>query len=234
MANVVEFFKPGDHVTWQVAAATADVQTVTITGTPTGGTFTLTFNGYSTAPIPYNATAAQVQTALQALPSVGTDNVRVTGGPGPGTPFVVTFANTLGAGPQSVMTSTDAFTGGSSPASAIAHTTTGVARLVFGGQFVEAAGDHICRHPAAGGSVLIVGLAITDGVGSSLNQTQQQVTVVDDGVWPVLAGAAIAAGQRVEVGANGLVVPLASGRSVGWARAAAAAGTYAEIDVNVI
>ncbi|WPH57890.1 major tail protein [Gordonia phage RayTheFireFly] len=40
---------------------------VTITGGPTGGTFTLTYRGKTTAPIAYNATAATVKAALVAL-----------------------------------------------------------------------------------------------------------------------------------------------------------------------
>ncbi len=47
----------------------------------TGGTFTLTFNGQTTAALPYNATAAQIDAALEALSSVGANNVQVTGGP---------------------------------------------------------------------------------------------------------------------------------------------------------
>src|SRR5437762_2902489 len=66
-------------------------QTITITGTPTGGTFTLTFNGATTAAIAYNASAANVQSALTALSSVGTGNLTASGGALPGTPVVVTF-----------------------------------------------------------------------------------------------------------------------------------------------
>lgn len=39
-------------------------------GTPTGGNFTITVNGHTTAAIPYNASATQVQTAINALPGV--------------------------------------------------------------------------------------------------------------------------------------------------------------------
>jgi hypothetical protein len=46
---------------------------------------------------------------------------------------------------------------------------------------------------------------------------------------PVRAGAAIAAGNEVEVGANGQAVPLAAGRPVGLAVSGAANGTDAEI-----
>ena len=47
----------------------------------TGGTFTLTFNGQTTAPLAYNATAAQVDAALEALSNVGANNIQTSGGP---------------------------------------------------------------------------------------------------------------------------------------------------------
>lgn len=46
------------------------VQTIYVTRA-TGGTFTLTFNGQTTSALPYNASPAQVQTALRALSTVG-------------------------------------------------------------------------------------------------------------------------------------------------------------------
>ncbi|MFW3477497.1 hypothetical protein [Streptomyces microflavus] len=52
------------------AAVTNEVQTLTVTGGPTGGTFTITWSGQTTAAIAYNATAAVVQTALEALSNV--------------------------------------------------------------------------------------------------------------------------------------------------------------------
>ena len=53
--------------------------TVTLSGTPTGGTFTLSVSGQTTADIAYNATAAAVKSALEALPNVGAGNATVTG-----------------------------------------------------------------------------------------------------------------------------------------------------------
>lgn len=44
----------------------------------TGGTFTLTFGGYTTAPIPFNAHELQVKQALEALPNIGMLSVGVT------------------------------------------------------------------------------------------------------------------------------------------------------------
>lgn len=52
-------------------AGVDEVQTVTISGGPTGGTFTLTFNGQTTDPIDYDATAAEIQAALRALSTIG-------------------------------------------------------------------------------------------------------------------------------------------------------------------
>ncbi len=97
-----------------------EVQTVTITGTPTGGTFTLTFDGQVTGAINHNAAAAAVLAALEALSNIAPGDVTVGGGAGPGTPWTVTFVN-RGNVPE--MTATGSFTGGTSPAVAVTTTT---------------------------------------------------------------------------------------------------------------
>jgi hypothetical protein len=58
-----------------------------------GGTFTISHGGYTTGPIPYNASAGEVQSALEALGSIGTGNVVVNGGPGG--PYFVEFVGSL-------------------------------------------------------------------------------------------------------------------------------------------
>lgn len=111
-----------------VPAATGgvnDVQTVTVGGSPTGGTYTLTFGGQTTGAIAYNAAASAVQTAFLALSSVGTGNATVTGSAGG--PYTVTFVGTLGNSSRAVITATASLTGGTSPGVTVAHTTTGVA-----------------------------------------------------------------------------------------------------------
>lgn len=60
--------------------------------TATGGTFTLTFNGATTAALAYNASTATIQTALEGLASVGAGNVLVTGSAGA---YFIEFAATL-------------------------------------------------------------------------------------------------------------------------------------------
>lgn len=108
------------------AGQASEVQTVTITGTPTGGTFTLTLNGETTAGIAYNATAAAVESALEALPSLAAADVTVTGGPGPGTPYVVTFGGAYAGTNVAAMTASAAgLTGGTTPAVTVTTTTAG-------------------------------------------------------------------------------------------------------------
>jgi hypothetical protein len=107
-------------------SGSADVQTLSITGTPTGGTFVLGFKGAITAPIAFNASAATVQTALQALATIGSGNVTCSGGALPGTPVVCTFAGTLATGLQPLIVAGEGgFTGGSSPTATVTHTTLG-------------------------------------------------------------------------------------------------------------
>lgn len=111
--------------TLTTGTATNEVQTVTITGTPTGGSFTLTFSGQTTAAIAWNAAAGAVQTALEALVNIGAGNVAVTGGPGPATPWTVTFVGVLAATDIAQMTATGTLTGGTTPAVAVTTTTPG-------------------------------------------------------------------------------------------------------------
>lgn len=103
-----------------------ELQSVTITGTPTGGTFVLRFGGQNTSALNWNCTASQMQTALQALSSIGSGNALVTGGPGPGTAFQVEFTGTLGYTSQALITlQTNSLLGGSSPTVAIAEVKAG-------------------------------------------------------------------------------------------------------------
>jgi hypothetical protein len=69
---------------------------------PTGGTFTLTFNGQTTPAQPYNVAAATLQTALQALTSIGVGNCTVIGSPGQ--LYAVTFMGALAGASQPLMT----------------------------------------------------------------------------------------------------------------------------------
>ena len=73
------------------------IQSLSFTdGTPTSGGFTLTFVGQTTASIPFNATAADVQAKLVALGNIGAGQVTCSGGALPGTPLAIEFTGTLG------------------------------------------------------------------------------------------------------------------------------------------
>jgi hypothetical protein len=65
-----------DDVEVTVGKATRETQILQIEGA-TGGTFTLSFAGSTTDPIPFNATDLQIWTALVALPSIGLFDISV-------------------------------------------------------------------------------------------------------------------------------------------------------------
>lgn len=54
-----------------------EVQLITLTGEPTDGTFTLTWDGYTTDPINFNATALTVESKLGALPGINPGDITV-------------------------------------------------------------------------------------------------------------------------------------------------------------
>jgi hypothetical protein len=109
-------------------AVGAAVETLSVSGTPTGGGFVLSFGGQNTGSIPFNATAAQVQTALTALGSIGPGGVVCAGGALPGTAVTITFAGALASGPQPLIAvSANTLTGGTTPAPSVVMTTPGVA-----------------------------------------------------------------------------------------------------------
>lgn len=140
-----------------------EVQTVTITGTPTGGSYTLTFSGQTTAAIPFNAAVADVKAALEALSNVTFGEVAVAGGPHPGTAITVAFGGDYEHTDVPQMTATGSFTGGSSPAIAVTTTTTSSLTSVVNGVSIAsqvyanaAAGAAIPNYPAQIDALLFV------------------------------------------------------------------------------
>ena len=103
----------GSAVTAQITAAYASAM-ISLTGSPSGGTFTLTYGGHTTTGIAWNATAATVQGALAALSSIGTGNVSVPALDGG--PWKVTFQGSLiAADPTTITASGAGLTGGTTP-----------------------------------------------------------------------------------------------------------------------
>lgn len=101
-------------VTIQTArAAKNEIQRVVLAGSPTGGTFTLTYSGQTTSGVAYNASAATLQSALEALSNIGSGEALVTGPAGGA--WLVEFAGTLAATNVDKMTGSGAsLTGASS------------------------------------------------------------------------------------------------------------------------
>jgi hypothetical protein len=86
-------------------ASANEIQSVTIAGV---GTWSLTFDGSTTTSLAANAAAATVQTALEALPTIGTGNATVTGNAGG--PYAVEFTGALAGLAQPLMTGSPAAT----------------------------------------------------------------------------------------------------------------------------
>lgn len=110
----------------RTGVALNEKQTLTITGSPTGGTFTITYDGQTTSGIAYNASASDVQTALEALSSIGTGNVVCTGGALPGSDVVIEYVKDLGQQSLALATADGSgLTGGTSPDASISETQDG-------------------------------------------------------------------------------------------------------------
>ncbi len=91
------FFTSDQELTNDANTGASDRQEVVVENAH-GGTFTLTFKGQTTAPIPYDASSEEVQSALTALSSIGAGNVAVSGG------YEVTFEGTLAGTEQPPLT----------------------------------------------------------------------------------------------------------------------------------
>ncbi len=104
-------------------AGASETQTITITGSPSGGNFRLTYRGQTTPDIAHNAAASAVQAALEALSTVGAGNVAVTGSAGG--PYAVAFQAALANQNARPITAQNYLSGGTNPAVGIAETTPG-------------------------------------------------------------------------------------------------------------
>lgn len=190
---IVSVGTPGTHL----YLTTIEVQTVAITGTPTGGTYLLAYTNPSgkvqyTEPLAYNASASDVQSALQALEGLGSVTVSSSGS-SPNYTHSVTF---YGAGGNvTILSSVNRLTGGSSPTITHGTTTAGTSQVFKGSYSLACLGNGstltafqqrlsnlksetayavslwaICDVvPAAG----VVTVDLVDGIGGSVIQDKQ-------------------------------------------------------------
>jgi hypothetical protein len=120
------------------SAGTSEVQTLTIGGTPTGGTFKIAFDGHTSGAITWSATdatlLANIQAALDAMPNIGTNGCVAAAGTvssGIGT-VTLTFGANLAKLAVALMTIALNSLTGTSPTLAIAETTAGVTATARG------------------------------------------------------------------------------------------------------
>ncbi|MGW4114822.1 phage tail tube protein [Actinosynnema sp. NPDC004786] len=159
----------------------AEKQTITVTGGPTGGDFTLTAQGGTTGDIPWNATAAQIMTALVALPNIDASDVIVTGGPLPGSPVVVTWTGRYQGQAQTLITVDDSgLTGGTTPEITVAKTTLANGMLPAGHTSLDndfspiyEGGERTVRGSRQNASLKEQVAAIVEGVEISLIQVDE-------------------------------------------------------------
>lgn len=97
-----------------------EIQTLTVTGAPTGGTFTPTINSVALSALAYDASVAAFQAAVDATALAG--DLTISGTPGA---YTLTFGNGLAATSIPTSTATNTFTGGTSPSVSVATTTQG-------------------------------------------------------------------------------------------------------------
>lgn len=135
-------------------SVTDEVQTVTQGGSGLTS-YTLTLSGQTTASIAQAATAAQLQSAIEALSNVGAGNVIVTGSAGG--PYTVSFTGALADTNVAQMTSTP--TGGSGTVT-VATTT--------GGGTEGSGGLETCAGLLFGSATVVRGTTTLTRVGGAL------------------------------------------------------------------
>ncbi|WP_336630007.1 MULTISPECIES: hypothetical protein [unclassified Microbacterium] len=111
--QVVLKFQRAIKVTFGAGGSEKASWAVSITGAPTGGTFTLTIDGQTTDAIAYNASNTAIAAEINEL--TGVSGAQVTGGAFPASTKTVTFNERVGT-----FTATGSFTGGTTPAIAVA------------------------------------------------------------------------------------------------------------------
>jgi hypothetical protein len=153
-------------VTLNGRPSTDEVQSLTIDAA--GGTYTITYSGQTTAAIAWNASAAAVQSALEALSNLAPGDIVVTGANGG--PYTITFGGTLADTNVAQMTTDAALLTGGAGTAVVATVTGGavgvaispVLALPIRGTLVLPLNEHGWFETGSG-----EGLSVTTGAGST-------------------------------------------------------------------
>jgi hypothetical protein len=166
-----------------VSTALSPSETQRVTVKASAGTYTLAFEeeetAEETAPIAFNASAAEVQAALEALGKLAPGDVAVSGGPGDAggtSPYEVAFGGAYAGRDLAEMTSSGSgLSGGSASvttrtqgAIAVTTATAGWSGHALEGLLTEATGVAAYTNPNALGANLKLNLAVADGAGDEL------------------------------------------------------------------
>lgn len=159
--------------------STNEVQTITITGSPTGGDFDLTFFG-ETITVPYNASPATIKTLMEATDAIEVGDVITGGGTLPGGVPTVQFTGYYAGENVATMTVDDSgLTGGSVPEATVAVTTPGAEDIYNISQIIAGAitGDVWIDSTWAGlGTTQSIDCL---GMGFGIPERMQRVTPID-------------------------------------------------------
>ena len=154
-----------------------EVQTVSFNDTPTGGTWTLSFDGYTTSALAWNITKADLQTALRLLPNIAT--VTVTGTDGG--PYTITWTGARAASVVPMLVANGTLLTGAG-----AQPTVTVVRTTPGGQLKSLTLDFRCRfHVVNVGNIdgervyAVEGIAVKDPAANSGTTTDMRVTILN-------------------------------------------------------
>jgi hypothetical protein len=124
--DALSYFGLGNTQAAPSVTVADEVITIITTGTPTGGDFTLTFDGQTTGAIAHNASAATIVTALNALSNVDSGDFVGAGG---ALPTAVTLTGGAvydqAGGLPPLKVGTNALTGGTNPTVQVRTSTKG-------------------------------------------------------------------------------------------------------------
>jgi trimeric autotransporter adhesin len=180
-------------VSTKIGSGTNEIQVITLGGSPTGGTFTLTYSGQTTGNIAYNADAATVDAALEALSNIGAGDVGVTGSAGG--PWTVEFTGALAATDVALLTASSANLVGTSEQQVISLGTAsgGTFTLTYSGQTT---GNIAYNADAATVEAALEGL-------SNIGAGEATTTGSAGGPWTVAFSGALAGTDLPEITVDG-------------------------------